>query len=324
MSLSMDDKRSLLRTMLLIRRFEEKVKILYAEKTIDGAIHLYIGQEAVAAGVCAALRTDDYVFSSHRGHGHAIAKGADLKGIMAELMGRDTGLSRGHGGSMHLFSAAVGLMGGNGIVGGGIPLALGGAFSAQYQGTDRVSATFFSDGAANQGVFSEALNLAALFHLPALFVCENNGYAATTPVSASTARIDIAGRAKAYGVPGTAVDGNDALAVREAAAQAVGSIRRGEGPQLLECVTYRVEPHCGIIADERKPGEKEKWLAKDPIDRLRASCEEEGSISAPQFEELEREVAARIEEAVAFGMASPWPDPNAPHNTCWAVEGGRP
>jgi len=320
-SLSVDEKRTLLRTMLLIRRFEEKVKVLYAKKTIDGAIHLYIGQEAVAAGVCAVLRNDDCIFSSHRGHGHAIAKGADLNGIMAELMGRDTGLSRGHGGSMHLFSTAVGLMGGNGIVGGGIPLALGGAFSAQYEGTDRVSVTFFSDGGANQGVFSEALNLAALFRLPVLFVCENNGYAATTPVTASTARIDIAGRAKAYGVPGVTVDGNNALAVRDAAEQAVGGMRRGEGPHLLECVTYRVEPHCGIIADERAPGEKEKWLEKDPIDRLRVSLEEEGAVSSAELEGLEHDVAARIEEAVRFGTESPWPDPDAAHNRRWAVEG---
>jgi TPP-dependent pyruvate/acetoin dehydrogenase alpha subunit len=310
--------------MLLIRRFEEKVKVLYAEKTIEGAIHLYIGQEAVAAGVCAVLRKDDYVFSTHRGHGHAIAKGADLKAVMAELMGRDTGLSRGHGGSMHLFSTNDGLMGGNGIVGGGIPLALGGAFSAQYEGSDRVSATFFSDGAANQGVFSESLNLAALFRLPVLFVCENNGYAATTPVSASTARFDIAGRAKVFGVPGVTVDGNDAPAVRDAAAEAVAGIRRGEGPHLLECVTYRVEPHCGIIADERTPGEKEKWLAKDPIDRLRAALEEEGSVSAAEFEGLEQDAAARIEEAVAFGRESPWPDPDDAHNRSWAVEAVQP
>jgi TPP-dependent pyruvate/acetoin dehydrogenase alpha subunit len=320
-SLSADEQRALLRTMLLIRRFEEKVKILYAENLVIGAIHLYIGQEAVAAGVCAVLRRDDYVFSTHRGHGHAIAKGADLSGIMAELMGRDTGLSRGHGGSMHLFSTEDGLMGGNGIVGGGIPLALGGAFSAQYAGTDRISVTFFSDGAANQGVFSESLNLAALFRLPVLFVCENNGYAATTPVAASTARVDIAGRAKAYGVPGSAVDGNDALAVRAAAAAAVGCIRRGEGPQLIECTTYRVEPHCGIIADERQPGEKEKWQANDPIDRLRAAVEQERGLSAAGFEQLERDVAAQIDEAVRFGKESPWPDPGAAHNRSWAVEG---
>jgi acetoin:2,6-dichlorophenolindophenol oxidoreductase subunit alpha len=320
-SLSADEKRALLRTMLLIRRFEERVKILYAEKTIVGAIHLTIGQEAVAAGVCAVLRRDDYVFSTHRGHGHAIAKGADLRGIMAELMGRDTGLSRGHGGSMHLFSIDDGLMGGNGIVGGGIPLALGGAFSAQYAGSNRISATFFSDGAANQGVFSESLNLAALFGLPVLFVCENNGYAATTPVAASTARVDIAGRARAYGVSGTTVDGNDALAVRDAAAEAVACIRRGEGPRLIECRTYRVEPHCGIIADERTPGEKEKWLEKDPIDRLRAVLQEEGGFSASDLGELERDVMAQIDEAVSFGRESPWPDPHASHNRCWTVEG---
>ena len=322
-NLSADEKRALLRTMLLIRRFEEKVKVLYAEKIVAGAIHLYIGQEAVAAGVCAVLRRDDYVFSTHRGHGHAIAKGADPKAIMAELMGRDTGLSRGHGGSMHLFSPDDGFMGGNGIVGGGIPLALGGAFSAQYTGADRVSVTFFSDGAANQGVFSESLNLAALFGLPVLFVCENNGYAATTSLAAGTAQVDFAGRAKAFGVPGIAVDGNDVLAVRDAAAEVVQRIRRGEGPHLIACRTYRMEPHCGIIADERQPGEKEQWRERDPIDHLRAVLVEEGRFSPSEFEQLERDVMAQIEEAVRFGLESPWPDPHAAHNRCWAVEGDR-
>jgi len=313
------EKRCLLQKMLLIRRFEEKVKELYDGKHIVGAIHLYIGQEAVAVGVCAALRKDDYVFSTHRGHGHAIAKGAELKGIMAELMGKDTGLSRGHGGSMHLFDVENGLMGGNGIVGGGIPLALGGAFSAQYKGTDRVSATFFSDGAANQGVFSEALNLAALFSLPVLFVCENNGYAATTPVAASTAKVDIAGRANAYGVCGTAVDGNDVLVVHEAALSAIARIRAGKGPQLIECTTYRIEPHCGILPDDRQPGEREIWQEKDPIRLLREALAAGQGFSADDFEAMETEIKGQIEEAVRFASDSPWPDPQAPHNRGWEV-----
>jgi acetoin:2,6-dichlorophenolindophenol oxidoreductase subunit alpha len=319
MSISGKDAQCLLQRMLLIRRFEEKVKLLYNEEKIVGAIHLYIGQEAVAVGVCAALRKDDYIFSTHRGHGHAIAKGAAVKGIMAELMGKETGLSRGHGGSMHLFDLDNGLMGGNGIVGGGIPLALGGAFSAHYNGLDRVSATFFSDGAANQGVFSESLNLAALFSLPVLFVCENNGYAATTPVAASTARVDIAGRANVFGVCGTAVDGNDVLAVHEAALSAVARIRAGKGPQLLECTTYRVEPHCGILPDDRKPGERETWVEKDPIHRLEEAMTSKGELSAAQFEEMEKAVAAEIEQAVRYGTESPWPDPQAPHHLSWAL-----
>ncbi len=319
MSVSGTDRKALLERMLLIRRFEERVKVLYNEEKVVGAIHLYIGQEAVAVGVCAALRKDDYVFSTHRGHGHAIAKGADVKAIMAELMGKETGLSRGHGGSMHLFDLENGLMGGNGIVGGGIPLALGGAFSAQYAGSERLSVTFFSDGAANQGVFGESLNLAALFGLPVLLVCENNGYAATTPVTASTARVDIAGRANVYGVCGAKVDGNDACAVYEAAAAAVGRIRAGKGPQLLECTTYRVEPHCGILPDDRTPGEREGWMEKDPIHRLEQSMRGDGGLSEDQFAVIEKEVAARIEEAVRFGMESPWPDPQAPHHRTWVV-----
>jgi acetoin:2,6-dichlorophenolindophenol oxidoreductase subunit alpha len=316
---SPDEKRRMLETMLLIRRFEEKVKVLYKEGVVIGAIHLYIGQEAVAAGVCSCLRADDWVYSTHRGHGHAIAKGCDLAGIMAELMGRDTGLSRGHGGSMHLFDPPHGLMGGNGIVGGGIPLALGAAFSAQYRSTDQVSVAFFSDGAANQGTFSESLNLAALFRLPVLFACENNCYAATTPVAASTARIDIAGRALAYGVQGARVDGNDCVAVAEAARQAVADIRGGGGPRLLECSTYRIEPHCGIIPDERENGEREAWVGKDPLQLLRSSMEADGSLPAGAFAALEEGVAARIEAAVRFGRESPWPDPAAVHNARWAV-----
>jgi TPP-dependent pyruvate/acetoin dehydrogenase alpha subunit len=316
---SPEEKRRMLETMLLIRRFEEKVKVLYKEGVVIGAIHLYIGQEAVATGVCSCLRDDDWVFSTHRGHGHALAKGCDPAAIMAELMGRDTGLSRGHGGSMHLFDPPHGLMGGNGIVGGGIPLALGAAFSAQYRGTDQVSVAFFSDGAANQGTFSESLNLAALFGLPVLFACENNRYAATTPVAASTARIDMAGRANAYGVQGMQVDGNDCLAVAEAAREAVQQIRAGGGPHLLECDTYRVEPHCGIIPDERENGEREAWVEKDPLRILRSAMEAEGTLAAGAFAALEAAVAARIEAAVRFGRESPWPDPAAAHNARWAV-----
>ena len=220
---------------------------------------------------------------------------------------------------MHLFSPDKGLMGGNGIVGGGIPLALGGAFSAQYRGTDQVSVTFFSDGASNQGTFGESLNLAALFGLPVLFVCENNRYAATTPVAASTARIDIAGRANSYGVAGLRVDGNDCLGVFEAARTAVSEIRSGGGPRLLECDTYRVEPHCGIIADEREQGEREAWIEKDPISFLRDAMDADGSLTPEDFSRVEGEVAGRIEEAVRFARESPWPDPDAPHNREWAV-----
>ncbi|MBN2551244.1 MAG: pyruvate dehydrogenase (acetyl-transferring) E1 component subunit alpha [Spirochaetales bacterium] len=312
-------KLEMLRKLILIRRFEEKVKELYNQGSIVGAIHLYIGQEAVATGVCQALRADDYVFSTHRGHGHAIAKTLDVKTIMAELMGRDGGMSRGHGGSMHLYEPGKGLMGGNGIVGGGVPLSLGGAFAAQYRGTDQVSVTFFSDGAANQGTFGESLNLAALFKLPVLFVCENNQYAATTPVARSTAELNVAGRAESYGLPAERVDGNNVLAVYEAASRAVGRIRGGGGPAFLECRTYRIEPHCGIIPDEREPGERESWHERDPILVLRGTLEAERSLDARELKAIEAQVAADLEEAVAFGESSPWPDPAAAHNRSWVV-----
>ena len=204
--------------------------MLYNQGAIMGAIHLYIGQEAVAVGVCRSLRDEDTVFSTHRGHGHAIAKSGEVERIMAELMGRDTGLSRGHGGSMHLFEPPKGLMGGNGIVGGGIPLSLGGAFTAQYQGSDQISVGFFSDGAVNQGTFAECLNLAALWKLPVLLVCENNQYAATTPVERSTAVRDVVGRARAYGVQAEKVDGNDVQAVYRRRRGRRSGAAAGRGP----------------------------------------------------------------------------------------------
>lgn len=312
-------KIEMLRKLILIRRFEEKVKELYNRGSIVGAIHLYIGQEAVAVGVCQALRDEDYVFSTHRGHGHAIAKTLDIKHIMAELMGKDTGMSRGHGGSMHLFDPDRGLMGGNGIVGGGIPLALGGAFAAQYRRTDQVSVTFFSDGAANQGTFGESLNLAALFGLPVLFVCENNQYAATTPVKLSTAKLDVAGRAESYGLPSEEVDGNDVLAVSQAADQAVRRIREQGGPSFLECLTYRIEPHCGILPDDREPGERESWYERDPILILRKKLEVEKAITPEQLEAIEADVAAQLQAAVAFAEDSPWPEPTAAHNRTWLM-----
>ena len=308
----------LLRTMARIRATEERILREYRAGAITGAIHLSIGQEAVAAGVCAVLRDDDYLFSTHRGHGHAIAKGIDLNGMWAELMGRETGVCHGHGGSMHLFSPDKGLMGGNGIVGGGIPLALGSAFAAQYRGTDQVTIGFFSEGASNQGVFHESLNLAALWKLPVVYVCENNQYAATTPVARSCANPDIADRAAPYGIPGVAVDGNDALAVRAATVKAVRRARAGEGPSLIEAKTYRVEPHCGIIADERAPGERELWREHDPIDRLRKLLREDGAPDG-EIASMEAEVARELERAVAFAKAQPFPDPAAVHHARWEV-----
>jgi pyruvate dehydrogenase E1 component alpha subunit len=315
MDILKDQKIEMLKQMILIRRFEEKVKVLYNEGLIPGAIHLCIGQEAVAVGVCQALKTSDYILSTHRGHGHAIAKGCDLNHIMAELFGKKTGLSGGHGGSMHLYDTSRGLMGGNGIVGGGIPLALGAAFSAQYRSTDQVSVAFFSDGAVNQGTFGESLNLAALFNLPVIFICENNCYAATTPVSLSTAKQDITGRANCYGVSAVFVNGNDVIEVYSAVGKAVDHARLGKGPSFIECRTYRMEPHCGIIPDQRQKGEREAWREKDPLNMLKNVLIKDDLINEKDMELMEKEAENKIEKAVEYARNSPWPDIESEKNT---------
>ncbi len=314
-----EKKIEMLKKIILIRRFEKTVKELYAEKRIVGAIHLCIGQEAVPVGICSALNDDDYVFSTHRGHGHAIAKTMEVKRIMAELMGKDTGLSRGHGGSMHLFDSGKGFMGGNGIVGGGIPLSLGAAFHAHYKETDQVSAAFFSDGASNQGSFSESLNLAALWKLPVLFVCENNQYAATTPVALSIADQNIAGRARAIGIPAVSVDGNDVEAVSVEAEKAVGEMRNGGGPHFIECKTYRIEPHCGIIPDQRKEEEQELWIRKDPVSVFSQELLRRGIVTHSDVELVENEAQTIVDEAVTYAEESPWPDVKALHNRSWLI-----
>jgi TPP-dependent pyruvate/acetoin dehydrogenase alpha subunit len=317
MTIGVKKKILMLKKMILIRRTEETILREYRKGTVIGAIHLSIGQEAVPVGVCEALQEDDYLFSTHRGHGHALAKGCDLKRMMAELMGKETGLCRGHGGSMHLYQKEIGLMGGNGIVGGGIPLSLGPAFAAQYREQDRVSVAFFSDGASNQGTFHESLNLASLWKLPVIFVCENNCYAATTPVQNSCAVIDIAGHAKGYGIPGVAVEGNSVIAVYSAAQEAVARARSGEGPTLLECKTYRIEPHCGIIQDQRKPGEREAWQKKDPIISFRSELISDKIITDVEIRKIEESVDTELKTAVDYANQSPYPDPNDPQHMSW-------
>ncbi len=310
----------LYRKMVTIRRFEERVKHLYRAGEIPGAIHLYIGQEAIAVGACAALRQDDYVVSTHRSHGHCLARTWDLKRSMAEMMGRETGLSRGRGGSMHQFDRATGFLGGNGIVGGGIAIALGAAFAARYRGTDQVALGFFSEGAANQGVLHECLNMAALWKLPVIYLCENNRWAATTPVEKSTCTPDIAPRAAAYGLPWQIVDGNDVLAVYEAVAAAVRRARAGGGAAFLEAKTYRVEPHCGIIADRRDPQELDRWRAPacDPIARFEDWLLRNGRADAGLLETIRREAGEALAEAVEFARQSPFPDPAAVGDSLWA------
>jgi TPP-dependent pyruvate/acetoin dehydrogenase alpha subunit len=298
---------NLYKRMLLIRRFEERVKQLYQAGEITGAIHLYIGQEAIAVGVCYGLKDSDYVFSTHRGHGHYLAKTMDTAGAMAELMGRRTGCSRGCGGSMHMFNPAKGFMGGNGIVGGGIPLALGAAFAAKYNKNESVSVAFFGDGASNQGTFHESLNLAALKRLPFIAVCENNRYAATTPVALSTIDEDMTKRAASYGIPALTFDGNDVEKVVEAISTAIHFVRSGKGPFLLDCKTYRIEPHCGIIADIRPEKERAEWQTseKDPLNSIISGHPE--ILNSDKIIALENEILSEIENAVKFSRQSLYP-----------------
>jgi len=308
--------------MRTIRRFGETATEQYfaAWKSgqFMGALHTYHGQEAVAVGVCQALSEGDMILSTHRGHGHCLARGADPGRMLAELAGRSTGYSRGYGGSMHIFAPELGLLGGNGIVGGGIPLAIGAAFSAQYRETGAIAVCFFGDGASKQGTFHESFNLAALWDLPIVFVCENNCYAATTPVSDSCPVADIAELAHGYGAPGKTVDGNDVLAVHELAQEAVAHARSGRGPFLLEAKTYRMKPHCMVIRETRDPGELAGWAEKDPIARFEQRLQDEGWLTADEIASVRAEVEATLAAAAQFALDSPWPDPATVAQVLWA------
>jgi len=281
--------------MLEIRLFEEKVFELYGQNLVPGTIHLYAGEEAVAVGVCANLRKDDYIVSTHRGHGHCLAKGARLDKTMAEILGKRTGYCKGKGGSMHIADFSVGMLGATAVVGAGIPIATGAGLSIKLRGTEQVTACFFGDGASNQGTFHEGVNMAAIWKLPVLFVCENNLYAMGTRQNRVMLAESIATRASAYGIPGVSVDGTDVLRVYEAARAAVQRARRGEGPTLIECRTYRHMGHSRIDPATYRPREEvEEWLRRDPIQRLRRGV-------------LERAVAKNVESAVEFAMESPYP-----------------
>ena len=294
--------------MLQIRLFEEKVFELYGQNLVPGTIHLYAGEEAVAVGVCANLREDDYVVSTHRGHGHCIAKGARLDKTMAEIMGKGTGYCKGKGGSMHIADFSVGMLGATAVVGGGIPIATGAGLSARLRGTDQVVACFFGDGASNQGTFHEGINMAAVWRLPVLYVCENNLYAMGTHQTQIMAIKDVAKRAEAYGIPGRAVDGNDALAVYEATAEAVKRARSGEGPSLIECKTYRHKGHSRWDpATYRPKDEVEEWLNRDPIQRMRRHLLDTGVLTEADAAEAEKSVVDAVESAVKFAVESPYP-----------------
>jgi pyruvate dehydrogenase E1 component alpha subunit len=298
--------------MMMIREFDERAIKLRTAGKIYGAVHPYVGQEAVAVGVCTTLTTKDRVTSTHRGHGHCIAKGADVRRMMAELFGRVDGYSKGKGGSMHIADFAVGMLGANGIVGGGLPIACGAALAAQIEGQGHVTACFFGDGAAAEGEFHEALNIAGLWKLPIVFVCENNQYAANNAVGVQHPHPDIATHAAAYAMPGVIVDGNDVLEVHARTAEAVARARRGEGPSLLECKTYRWHFHAMRNApppETRPEGEIAAWKARDPIARLERHLQDKGVITAAEVPALRERVLADLEDAIAFADASPFPDP---------------
>ena len=298
------------RKMLEIRLFEEKVFELYAQNLVPGTIHLCAGEEAVAVGVCSALRKDDYITSTHRGHGHCIAKGAELKRVMAEILGKETGYCKGKGGSMHIADFSIGVLGATAVVGAGIPIAVGAGLSIKLRKADHVVACFFGEGASNQGTFHEGINMASTWKLPVIFVCENNLYAMGTRQSVVMAIENVADRAAAYGIPGVVVDGNDVLAVYEATLKAVERSRKGEGPTLIECKTYRHKGHSRVDPAKYRPKkEVEEWLAKDPIKRFKEKLLKTNTLEEAEIRQIEKEVSAEIEEAVKFAMESPYPAP---------------
>ncbi len=311
MTVSKETMINLLGTMLKIRRFEEKLEALVMAARISGFVHLYIGQEAVAAGVCANLRTSDIITSTHRGHGHLIAKGGDIKKMMAELFGKSTGYCKGKGGSMHIADLDLGILGANGIVGGGPPLAVGAGLAAWYRGSDDVCVSFFGDGASNQGTVHEAMNLASVKNLPVIFAVENNGFGEFTR-QADHQRIEcISDRAAGYGMPQISVDGNDVMAVHEASGEAIQRARKGHGPSMLEFRTYRHRGHyVGDPEIYRTKEEVAQWQSesRDPILRFKKQLIEQGLVDPGRLEALEAAIRQEIEEAVSFAEKSPVPD----------------
>jgi pyruvate dehydrogenase E1 component alpha subunit len=306
--ISRENLSEMLLKMYKIRLLEEEIEKLYRQGLVRGGIHFYIGEEAVAVGACSAIETTDYVISTHRGHGHCVAKGGNLNEMMAELLGRETGYCKGRGGSMHLAAVNIGLLSCSGIVGGGIPMSAGAAFSSQYRGTKQVTLSFFGDGASNQGSFHETLNLAAVWKLPVVFICENNLFGITVPVSKSTSVKDIADRAAAYGIPGHIADGMDVLNVHEAVRKAVDRARNGYGPSLVECKTYRFKGHW--VDDPvvyRTEKEVAEWRKKDPILTFRKKLLAEDEFSEADLDNLKKQAEKEIAAAVDFAQNSPFP-----------------
>lgn len=295
-------------TMRRIRRFEEAAEVAFRNARMRGALHFYIGEEATATGVCAHLRRDDYITSTHRGHGHCIAKGGQLNKMMAELFGRVTGYCGGKGGSMHIADLDLGILGANGVVGAGIPIATGAALGAKLRGEDKVVVCFFGDGAGPTGAFHEGVNFGALNALPIVYMCENNQYGMATTSERANAGSGIAGRAASYGIPGAVVDGNDVFAVYKVTKEAVDRARTGGGPTLIESKTYRFKGHTvHDLAPYRAKQEVEEWLKKDPLERFKKTVTSHKALSAEEFDQLDAEVEREVAEAVEFAEASPFP-----------------
>ncbi len=309
MELNRDSLLQMYETMVTIREFETRVKEEFARGLIPGFVHLYAGEEAIATGICSHLKEGDTITSTHRGHGHCIAKGCDVNGMMAEIFGKATGLCKGKGGSMHIADVSKGMLGANGIVGGGPPLACGAALTAKTLETDHVCICFFGDGAAQEGTFHESLNLAAIWKLPVIFVAENNGFAESTPISYHSAIENISDRAAGYGIPGASFDGMDVFAVYEAAGEAISRARRGLGPSLLECKTYRFHGHFeGDQQTYKTDLLQASMLARDPILHFRTVVTQQELIKADELDALDASIKQRIESAVEFANSSPYPE----------------
>jgi pyruvate dehydrogenase E1 component alpha subunit len=295
---------------LKVRLFEEKVWEVFGRNLIPGTLHLYLGEEAVAAGVTTALKESDWIQSTHRGHGHVVAKGADMKRAFAELLGKKTGSCKGKGGSMHITEFEAGILGATGVVASGLPIAVGAALSAQLRGTDEVVACFFGDGASNNGTFCESLNMSAIWKLPVIWVVENNFYAMGTPIKQMCPSQSIARRGEAYCIPSQVVDGNNALKVYKAAAEAVERARNGEGPSLIECQTYRKKGHSRFDpADYRPEEEEEEWLSRDPVEIITNLAIEQKALSKKKAENIRKQLQEQVDEAAEFAINSEHPEP---------------
>ena len=304
-----------------IRGFEEKALQFFQEDKLRGSVHLYIGQEAIAAAVIALLTDQDYITSTHRGHGHGIAKSRDLKRAFAELMGKETGFCKGRGGSMHICDLDKGNLGANAIVGGGLPIAVGGALAQKMRGVNNVTVTFFGDGASNQGTFHESLNLASVWKLPVVFICENNGFGISVPASQSTSVEDVSVRASGYNMPGRTIDGNDVIEILDTFSECLERARAGQGPSLIEAKTYRWKGHwTGDPEVYRTREEVESWVAKCPIKRLKQYLLENKLATENELTLIEQQAEHEVQEAVDFAAASPEPDPSTVLDDVFADE----